>query len=114
VSSPVLYTIAVNLVPGTTGAGEVYDAGDEASLIIVLSGSFKLFIDETEVDTLYPKDFFGEECVFFPGGNLMTARAEEDCHWYSIKTDILRGIPIVEWKMLEVYERRLTAYGSAQ
>lgn len=44
----------------------------------------------------------------------MTARAEEDCQWYSITADILRGIPIVEWKMLEVYERRLTSYGSAQ
>ncbi len=114
VSSPVLYKIANNLVPGSTKAGEVFECSDEPSLILIVSGSCNLFIDSTLVDRIWAKEFFGEECVFFSGGSLMTARAEEDCQWYSIKADILRGIPIVEWKMLEVYERRLTSYGSAQ
>jgi len=41
----------------------------------------------------------------------MSAKAREDSECYLLKAELLRDIPIVEWKMLEVYDRRLVAYG---
>jgi hemerythrin len=111
VSSPVLYSIAVNLVPLHVGSGEKYDNVQDQSLIIVVSGRLEIRINGVTVDTIGKGDFFGEECVFFTGGNMMSAIAIEDCECYTIGANRLRDIPIIEWKMLEVYERRLTVYG---
>jgi hemerythrin len=111
VSSPVLYSIAVNLVPLHVSKGEKYDNVQDQSLIIVVSGRLEIRINGVTVDTIGKGDFFGEECVFFTGGNMMSAIAIEDCECYTIGANRLRDIPIIEWKMLEVYERRLTVYG---
>jgi hemerythrin len=111
VSSPVLHDIAVCLVPRQVRAGEDFDNSAEPSLVLIVNGSFEILIENSVVDTVGPGDFFGEECVFFAGGTMMRARALEDGECYTLKAELLRDIPIVEWKMLEVYERRLTAYG---
>jgi len=112
VSSPILHSIAVCLVSRAVKKGERLDNLKEASLFLVRSGSFDVFIEEIPVDRIGVGDFFGEECVFFSGASLMSARATEDSECYLLKAELLRDIPIVEWKMLECYERRLTSYGA--
>lgn len=111
VSSPILHTIALSLILHMVKKGEGIDNLKEQSLCIIRKGSFDLFIEDTPVDRIGVGDFFGEECVFFSGASLMSARAREDSECYLLKAELLRDIPIVEWKMLEVYDRRLVAYG---
>lgn len=111
VSSPVLHSIAVCLVPRTVKKGEEFENAEKPSFVIVREGSFDIFIEGVAVDRIGAGDFFGEECVFFSGGSMMRARALEDSECYLLGADLLRDIPIVEWKMLQTYERRLTAYG---
>jgi len=111
VSSPILHNIAVSLVSHLVKKGDGIDNLKEQSLCIIRKGSFDLFIEDTPVDRIGAGDFFGEECVFFSGASLMGARAREDSECYLLKAELLRDIPIVEWKMLEVYDRRLVAYG---
>jgi len=112
VSSIILHTIAVCLVHRKIAAGDFFDNNDEASLVLVEKGSFKLYIEDIEVDEIGVGGFFGEECVFFSGGSLILAQATEDSDCWLLKADLLRDIPIVEWKMLMEYERRLIEYGA--
>jgi hemerythrin len=111
VSSPVLFSIAVNLVPLHINKGDRYDSSQDQALTIVVTGTLEIRINEITVDRIGSGDFFGEECVFFVGGSMMSAIALEDCECYTLGANVLRDIPIVEWKMLEIYERRITAYG---
>lgn len=111
VSSPVLHSIAVCLILQQYKKGDRLENMNEASLVIVKKGSFDVYIEDIAVDNIEEGDFFGEECVFFSGSSLMSATALEDSECYLLKAELLRDIPIVEWKMLEIYERRLTSYG---
>lgn len=111
VSSPVLHSVASSLMPLQLSAGDVYDNTGEASFVLVRSGTLEVQIEGHTVDHIGEGDFFGEECVFYSGGSIMASRALEDCDCYLIEPELLRNIPIVAWKMLETYERRLTAYG---
>ena len=111
VSSPILRAIAVSLVSHPVKKGEGIDNLKLQSLCIIRTGSFDLFIEDIPVDRIGVGDFFGEECVFYSGASLMSARAREDGECYLLRVELLRDIPIVEWKMLEVYDRRLVAYG---
>jgi hemerythrin len=111
VSSPVLHSIAVCLLPRQAKKYEKVENIEDSSLFIVRKGSFDVFIDDVPVDRIGVGDFFGEECVFFSGSSMMSAIALEDSECFRLRADLLRDVPIVEWKMLEVYERRLTAYG---
>lgn len=112
VSSPVLHRIANNLVPLSIRAGAVYDNSHEPSLVLVRTGTLDVLIENVVVSRIGEGDFFGEECVFFSGCSMMSARALDDCDCYLIRPDVLKSIPIVTWKMLETYERRLTSYGA--
>lgn len=85
--------------------------GDE-KLYLMKSGSARLMFEDGEVDRVEPGDFFGEESVFFSRVSMMHATAAEDSALFVIPAQDLSGIPIVAWKMLEVYERRLASFGS--
>jgi hypothetical protein len=43
----------------------------------------------------------------------MTAEVTETGEFLSIPAATARNVPIVEWKLLEIYERRITRFGSA-
>lgn len=112
VSSIILHSIAMCLVRTRIRKGDFFDNTETPSLVLLERGSFTLFIEGIEVDRIGPGDFFGEECVFFSGGSLILAQADEDSDCWLLRPDHLRDIPIVEWKMLMEYERRLTEYGA--
>ena len=112
VSSPVLHTIAAHLVLRKIEKGQRIDNTEDLALVVVKSGSFDVIIDSKIVDRISRGGFFGEECVFFAGSSLMHAIALEDTEFFLIQAHFLHHIPIIEWKMLQVYERRLTSYGN--
>jgi hypothetical protein len=43
---------------------------------------------------------------------LFTARAEKTSELLMIPGEVLKNIPIIEWKILEIFERRLSAFGT--
>jgi hemerythrin len=112
VSSNVQNTIARSMREIRAPAGLRVGGGDEAELYLVKSGRVSITFEGRVVDRAGPGDFFGEECVFFQRASLMEAVAEEDSACFVIPGDILMGIPIAAWKLVEVYERRLATFGS--
>jgi CRP-like cAMP-binding protein len=58
-----------------------------------------------------PGGVFGEESVFFGRPSLMTAVVVEEGEFLSIPRETIQNVPIVEWKLLEAYERRITRFG---
>jgi hemerythrin len=88
------------------------DIGSHSRIFMLKSGRVELEMDDKVVDIVTPGGFFGEESVFYDQVSLMTAFTLEDCEVYIISGDVLKKIPIIEWKMLEAFERRLTAFGT--
>ncbi len=81
------------------------------SLFLVESGFLALEFEGRIVETVGPGGFCGEERLFFRGpDNNMTARAVMPTRGLLVPADTLLSIPIVGWKLLETYERRLTAF----
>lgn len=111
VSSPVLHNLARGLKTGSYPKGAVVEQGDDSPVILLRGGSMEIFMEDKLVDRIEPGGFFGEEAVL-ASGTLARAVAASDCDCFLISGGLVRNIPIVEWKMLEVYERRLTAFGS--
>ena len=78
-------------------------------LFLVEEGSLVMEFDGRIVETIGPGDFCGEEDLFFRGGGNMTLKAETPVRALVFPARPLLAVPIVGWKMLEAYERRLTA-----
>ncbi len=111
VSSNVLNLIARSATEERVAAGRNAVTGGEENLYLVKSGWVDVTFEGTTVDTAGPGDFFGEESVFFQRSSLMEAVASEDSVFFVIPGSILSGIPVAAWKLVEVYERRLAAFG---
>jgi len=76
-------------------------------LSLLVSGSVDLLIGERMVERLKSGDFFCESTVLFDIPCMFTAVAAKDSQIYHIPANVLAEIPIVRWKLLEVYETRL-------
>ncbi len=94
-----------------TEGQRIGEEGDER-LYLMKSGAARVMFEESEVDKLNVGDFFGEESVFFQRVSMMKAVASKDSVLFVIPAQVLSGIPVAAWKMLEVYERRLASFGS--
>jgi hemerythrin len=88
------------------------EIGSHFRIFMLKAGRVELELDDKVVDVVTPGGFFGEESIFYDQVTLMTAFTLEDCEVYIISGDLLKKIPIIEWKMLEAFERRLTAFGT--
>ena len=82
------------------------------ALYLVRSGEIKIYLDDLQVDILLVGDYFAEESIFLGSSNLFTAQACKNSSFYIIPADALKDIPIIEWKILETFERRLSAFGA--
>jgi hemerythrin len=111
VSSNVLNLIARSAANASAKAGEKAGSAGEENLYLVKTGWVDVSFEGNVVDSAGPGDFFGEESVFFQRSSLMDAVAAEDASFFVIPGSILSGIPIAAWKLVEVYERRLAAFG---
>jgi hemerythrin len=84
---------------------------DGLSLVVARSGKASVLIEGSEVDVIGPGGVFGEESVFFGRTSLMTAKVIDEGEFLSIPRETIRNVPIIEWKLLETYERRMTRFG---
>jgi hemerythrin len=111
VSSAVHASMSRSLSSETLSAGEALTTVDGRSLVVARTGRASVLIEGSEVDLIGPGGVFGEESVFFGRPSLMTATVTEEGEFLSIPRDTIRNVPIVEWKLLEAYERRITRFG---
>jgi hemerythrin len=114
VSSAVHAEMSRKLASSALDAGAELSAGEATALVVARSGAARILIDGSEVDVIGPGGVYGEECVFFGRPSLMTAEVLEAGEFLSIPAEAARKVPIVEWKLLEIYERRITRYGATR
>jgi hemerythrin len=111
VSSAVHNVMSRALSAESLAAGDSLSTGDGAALVVARSGRASVLIEGSEVDSIGPGGVFGEESVFFGRPSLMTATVAEAGEFLSIPRETIKNVPIVEWKLLETYERRITRFG---
>ncbi len=106
-----------------------------AELLLLADGLLTIFLGKIPIENATPGDFFGEESILrgareLPRGweerfasqrqrgkgnkavDLFEARALLDSTLYAIPAKALDDIPIVQWKLMETYERRLKSFRS--
>ena len=110
VSSAVHSTMSRSLYSSQLAAGKPLLTGGGA-LVMARTGRASVFIEGEEVDSIGPGGVFGEESLFFDRPSLMSAKVVEEGEFLSIPRETVKNIPIVEWKLLEAYERRITRFG---
>ena len=76
-------------------------------LFLLESGEIELYSDGKIIETVSTGDFCGEESILYGKSALFKARFTKESKGYHIRGDLLEDIPIVQWKLIETYERRL-------
>lgn len=74
---------------------------------LIKSGAIDLLIGDRIIERLKAGDFFCESTVLFNIPCLFRAQTLADTELYEIPATVLAEIPIIRWKLLEVYEARL-------
>ncbi|MBF0605334.1 MAG: cyclic nucleotide-binding domain-containing protein [Nitrospirae bacterium] len=99
--------IARTLSPMAFEAGEVLSISDHHCLWMVRSGRVALLGDDGQlVEELGVGGVFGEQNFLNPSMRGCTARAVKTGSLFQMAYEGLINIPIVHWKMLELYDKR--------
>ncbi|OIQ85575.1 bacteriohemerythrin [mine drainage metagenome] len=96
-------------------AGEItqlhFDAGETVDvrncLSFVKNGTAELAIGGDVMELLGPGDVFGEEVSVFDSPALFSVRAGSDLEILMLPAATVRDVPVMRWKLLESYERRM-------
>ena len=80
---------------------------NQDELYMLSFGIVELSVDEKKMATLLVGDVFREESVLTGDTSIFQARAETEVEIYRFPTEILTNIPIVRWKLFEIYQRRM-------
>jgi len=88
-------------------AGAVIDRAASPKLSLLKSGRIDLHIGDKVVEQLTSGDYFCESTVLFDIPCMFKAVAAKDVELYNIPAAVLADVPIIRWKLLEVYETRL-------
>lgn len=107
ISYPVLNRVAKAMQPVRHDEGGVFDAGESTDLCLVSSGRLELMREGEVVEELEAGDFFGEGGVLFGIAPGFTVRATLESRTYTLSRQEVLDIPIVRWKLLEAFERRI-------
>jgi len=106
VSFTVANRIAQAMVKKTAGAGEPIPVTG-GSLAIVERGKVSLSLRGEDLESLGPGDFWGEVTVVEGAPSIFDARAERESTYFLIGGETLKEIPIVQWKLMETFRKRL-------
>jgi len=74
---------------------------------LIKNGKLERYIDDEVFETLTAGHFFGEESVMFKRASLFQVRVTEPTEIYQIPSAMLLDIPVVRWKLFEIYQRRM-------
>ena len=127
-SFPLLNRIAGLMEQRVVKEDTVFRPEGRSEVLMLADGLVTVFLGVRPIENITPGDFFGEESILTgtrelppgwqerftrsprksPGGpSLFEARALLDSTIYAIPGDAVEDIPIVQWKLMETYERRL-------
>jgi hemerythrin len=106
-SYPTLNRIAKSLHHEFYSPGHVFSQKEYASLHLITSGKIQRYIGEDIFETLVCGDTFGEEGALFQIPSVFQFRTNDHAEAYTISTDVLIDIPIVRWKLYEMFEKRI-------
>ena len=81
--------------------------GSRRDLFVVAKGNVQLFLEDDLLEVLRGGDFWGEGAVLFSTPSLYLVQTAEETTVYRLPGEVLLGIPMVRWKLLETYARRM-------
>jgi CRP-like cAMP-binding protein len=79
------------------------------NLYLLKEGEVEIHSGGKTIETLLPGGFFGTELILLEDSHLLEARATRASEIYRIQGEFLKDIPIVRWKLLATYRKRLRA-----
>jgi len=79
------------------------------NLYMLKDGEVKIYSTGKMIETLLPGGFYGTELILPEASQLLEAHATKASEIYSIQGEILKDIPIVRWKLLATYQKRMRA-----
>jgi hemerythrin len=136
VSFPLQIRIARAMVRRVMKEDDLIAPQGKAEISLLTEGLLSVFLGARSIENLTPGGFFGEETLMrgareLPKGwrerfvqprkrgrpgtanlHLFEARALLDCTLYTIPAEAIEDIPVVQWKLMETYERRLKSFRS--
>ncbi len=89
----------------------ILPTGAPIQLYVLVSGELRIYTAERLVETLTDEGFFGEERFILGSSRLFTARVSKGSRVYTIPAKALHDIPVVQWKLLEVFKKRMKVFG---
>lgn len=112
VSYPIQNRIAEIMEPIELEPGQTLPIGDAADLYMLGRGEMRVVTSRKLLEAITPGGFFGEEQILNIGTSLYWAETTTRSHIYRIPGGTLLDIPIVRWKLVECYERRMRIFRS--
>lgn len=106
ISSPVQNKIARAMTESGFEAGEEIPTNPR-ELFLISRGSVLLYLENRAVQILRGGDFFAGQSFLFETSCPFRIQAAEETEVFKVPRDLLLDIPIVRWKLLEVYNRRM-------
>lgn len=92
--------------------GELLPEGGDPELIMIEDGEIQLYSENRIIETLGRGSFVGEESVLFDTAGFFKARATVESNCFRIPGGSLAGIPNIQWKLFETFEKRMRAFGT--
>lgn len=79
------------------------------NLYLLKDGEVEIYSGHKTIETLVPGGFFGTELFLIKPSQMLEARVTKTSEIYLIQGEFLKDIPIVRWKLLATYEKRMKA-----
>ena len=116
VSYPIQNRIARVMESIAFKKGEVIKTGPAPGIYLLRQGDFRVFFDGKILEDM-PSDgatpgFIGEDSVLLETASFLKASALTDSKAYFIPSEALSDIPIVQWKLLEAFNRRMKMFSA--
>jgi len=79
---------------------------EEKGILLIKNGKVRRTIGDNAFETLSKGNFFGEESILFGTSELFSIKTIEKSEIYFINASIIDKIPVIRWKLFEIYEKR--------
>jgi hemerythrin len=109
-TTSVLNRIAAAMEERRLLRGSVAPAEPGPTLMVLATGELDIAVGSQLIEALGPGGFWGEERIVSAAPSLSVAEAVTDCAYLVVPSEILADIPIVQWELLEAFERRLRSF----
>ncbi len=107
ISSPVQNKIARAMNESKYEAGQEIPSDNPLDLFLISRGRVILYLDNQVVQTLESGDFFAGQGFLFESPYELRIEAAEETEVFRVPRSLLLDIPIVRWKLLEIYNKRM-------